>query len=400
MKHKNATLSVSALIVLLTITAFLGSLTFHQAAQAQTAINVMPLGDSITDGFNVPGGYRIQFYNRLVADGLTGSLNFVGSSSNGPASLLDREHEGHSGWHVADLSANINTWMTNSSPRIVMLMIGTNDILHSQFTGASTRLSSLIDLICAKLPAGGKLYVSTIPALGNTTYGSYNTLVNQYNADIPGIVQSKVAAGKPVYLVDMHSVITASDLADEIHPSATGYEKMGNAWYAIIKNDLVSGPVSTPTRTNTPGVATNTPTSTLGASPTRTNTPTSFTPTRTNTPNSFTPTRTNTPNSFTPTRTNTPVVPTATPTSGSGAACTPVTSTVTAPFTFDGAGTLCWQSSNLGSYINSWNTNSVTINGVNVTNIWVGSGSYPAKIGGFWYVAYNGAFGWSHFEAK
>jgi hypothetical protein len=77
-----------------------------------------------------------------------------------------------------------------------------------------------------------------------------------------------------------------------------------------------------------------------------------------------------------------------------------VTSTVTAPFTFDGAGTLCWQSSNLGSYINSWNTNSVTINGVNVTNIWVGSGSYPAKIGGFWYVAYNGAFGWSHFEAK
>jgi hypothetical protein len=44
--------------------------------------------------------------------------------------------------------------------------------------------------------------------------------------------------------------------------------------------------------------------------------------------------------------------------------------------------------------------NSVTLNGVNVTNIWVGSGSYPAKINGYWYVSYNGAFAWSHFEAK
>jgi hypothetical protein len=66
---------------------------------------------------------------------------------------------------------------------------------------------------------------------------------------------------------------------------------------------------------------------------------------------------------------------------------------------FDGPGTFCWQASALGSFINSWNNNSVTLNGVNVTNIWVGSSSYPAKIGGFYYINYNGgAFG--HFEAK
>jgi hypothetical protein len=160
------------------------------------------------------------------------------------------------------------------------------------------------------------------------------------------------------------------------------------------------GTSATPTRTNTPGTVftptrTNTPNS---FTPTRTNTPNSFTPTRTNTPNSFTPTRTNTPSSFTPTRTNTPSVVTATPTTGTGP-CTP-TSTITIPFSFDGAGTFCWQAANLGGFINSWNTNSVTLNGVNVTNVWVGSGSYPAKIGGFYYVAYNGSFAWSHFESK
>jgi hypothetical protein len=77
-----------------------------------------------------------------------------------------------------------------------------------------------------------------------------------------------------------------------------------------------------------------------------------------------------------------------------------VTSTITAPFTQDGAGTFCWQSSNLGTYINSWNLTSLTINGVNYTNLYLASGSYPAKINGYWYVSYNSTVSYSHFEAK
>lgn len=427
MKLKNTKLLISTITVLSTMAVFLLSLATPVFAQA-APIKVMPLGDSITDGFTVAGGYRVQFYNRLVADGLTGSMDFVGSQSNGPASLLDREHEGHTSWHIADISNNIDSWMTSANPSIVMLMIGANDVLHSQYTGASARLSSLIDQICAKLPAGGKLYVSTITPL---TDSAYNTLVNQYNADIPGIVQSKVAQGKPVYLVNMNSVITTADLSDGIHPSATGYDKMGNAWYEIIKSNLTGTPISTPTRTagasatrtNTAG-PTNTPTRTATRTntPAVTNTPTR-TATRTNTPGitstpTRTQTRTNTPTGPIPTNTvgasatltrtptqivgasNTPAAPTSTPTSGSGTTCSPVSATITAPFTYDGVGTFCWQSSNLGGYVNSWNTSSVTINGVNITNLYMAAGSYPAKIGGYWYVAYNGPYAWSHFEAK
>lgn len=104
--------------------------------------------------------------------------------------------------------------------------------------------------------------------------------------------------------------------------------------------------------------------------------------------------------SLTPTRTPTiTITPTRTPTS-TGSTCSPVNATITAPFTYDGVGTLCWQSSNLGNYINNWNNTSVTINGVNITNMYVSSGSYPAKIGGFWYVSYTSTVTWSHFEAK
>ena len=81
--------------------------------------------------------------------------------------------------------------------------------------------------------------------------------------------------------------------------------------------------------------------------------------------------------------------------------CSPVTATVTAPFSFDGAGTFCWRSSNLGNNINSWNLASLTVNGVNFTNTFAFTSNLPPKASdGFWYVSYTGNFPWSHFEAR
>lgn len=80
-------------------------------------------------------------------------------------------------------------------------------------------------------------------------------------------------------------------------------------------------------------------------------------------------------------------------------ACSPVTSTISAPFSFNGAGTFCWQASSLGGFINSWNLASLTVNGVDFNNRWAGYSEYPPPINGFWYVRYQGNFSWSHFEA-
>ena len=102
----------------------------------------------------------------------------------------------------------------------------------------------------------------------------------------------------------------------------------------------------------------------------------------------------------TPVRTATPGTgPTATPVS-TGSTCSPVTSTITAPFTKDGAGVFCWQIATVPSYINSWNNNSVTINGTNYTNTYVAAGSLPAKVNGYYYISYNGSYAWSHLEVR
>jgi endo-1,4-beta-xylanase len=119
------------------------------------------------------------------------------------------------------------------------------------------------------------------------------------------------------------------------------------------------------------------------------------TPTRTNTPTTVGPTNT-------PTKTPTPGTgPTNTPVpTTSGGACSPVTSIITAPFTWDGAGVKCWQIATIPSYVNNWNNNSVSINGTSYTNVYVAAGSLPAKINGNYYISFDGSFAWSHLEVR
>ena len=195
---------------------------------------VMPLGDSITFGSNIAGAYRTKLWTDIRNAGK--NVDFVGSQNNGPTALGDKDNEGHSGWRIDQIDSSINGWMDTYNPKIVLLHIGTNDILQNyNVSSAPSRLSALIDKICAKLPAGGKLYVAQIIPLSNS--GQNQNLIN-FNNQIPGLVQSKVSAGKPVYVVNMYSALTTADLQEGVHPNQTGYDKMGDVWFNAISNDL------------------------------------------------------------------------------------------------------------------------------------------------------------------
>src|SRR5690349_12202154 len=60
-------------------------------AESNGGVRVMPLGDSITDGVPAGGGYRVGLWQRVTAGGY--QVDFVGSQSNGPATLGDHDHE-------------------------------------------------------------------------------------------------------------------------------------------------------------------------------------------------------------------------------------------------------------------------------------------------------------------
>ncbi|MER6828213.1 ricin-type beta-trefoil lectin domain protein [Streptosporangium sp. NPDC000563] len=227
--------------LLAVIVVALGAVTRTSVAGAESngGVRVMPLGDSITEGTQVPGGYRIGLWQRLVSGRYT--VDFVGSQFNGPASLGDHDHQGHPGWRIDQIDANITNWARTQNPRTVLLHIGTNDILQNyNVGGAPQRLSTLIDRITATVP-DADVFVATIIPLSNS---GQESAARTFNAAIPGIVQNKVNSGKRVHLVDMHSKLTTSDLIDGIHPTAGGYDKMAAAWYAALQS--VSGSIGQP----------------------------------------------------------------------------------------------------------------------------------------------------------
>ncbi|WP_372444334.1 ricin-type beta-trefoil lectin domain protein [Micromonospora qiuiae] len=209
------------------------------SAESNGGVRVMPLGDSITEGTQIPGGYRIGLWQRLVNGRYT--VDFVGSQFNGPASLGDRDHQGHPGWRIDQIDANIVGWLNTQRPRSVLLHIGTNDILQNyNVSTAPNRLSTLIDRITNTAP-DADVFVAQIITLTNSNQAA---AVRTFNAAIPGIVQSKVNAGKRVHLVNMHSALTTGDLIDGIHPTANGYDKMAAVWYAALQS--VPGSIGTP----------------------------------------------------------------------------------------------------------------------------------------------------------
>jgi lysophospholipase L1-like esterase len=198
-------------------------------------IKVMPLGDSITAGVgsSTRSGYRAQLWKDCTTARL--QVQFVGSQISGPASLTDRQHEGHPGWRIGQISSHVVSWLQLYKPQVVLLQIGTNDIVyHDSVSSAPMRLRSLILQITSTLP-GTTVIVAQITPLRNPLL---NAQVITYNRAIPSIVRELAARDLPVRYVDMYHAVPISDLDDGIHPNDSGYAAMAAVWYQALQTLL------------------------------------------------------------------------------------------------------------------------------------------------------------------
>ena len=204
---------------------------------------ILPLGDSITDGFSIPGGYRIELFLSAYNDGR--NITFVGRMSNGPETVGDgiafpQSHEGHSGWEIGQTAALLPSPGLDVEPHIVLLMIGTNDILHDLSDGAPDRFAELLDTIIDNAP-NALTAVALIPPISGT-YASYADAVEPYNSALAEIVGARQAAGDHVISVDQFSDFPPSESADGVHPNEAGYARMASVWYDAISDYLPAAP--------------------------------------------------------------------------------------------------------------------------------------------------------------
>ncbi|MDE5752983.1 MAG: SGNH/GDSL hydrolase family protein [Oscillospiraceae bacterium] len=285
---KSRLISVAVACIMCVSSTATGLLT--ASAEQQTINNkvkIMTLGDSITDGYWTSGGYRKYLCRELAQKGYS-NIDMVGPKGgntesfnyNGEYVTYDGNYAGYSGYAIQYMTGTetrqgiletINSNYGNGQnmieaydPDVVLLQIGTNDILSNYNNGITDRLENLIDTILASMDgADDMLYVSTIPDINIAerydwlwSYGiSYSAdpegftnavqgSINRYNASIRELVAKKQAAGERVAFADIHSVVDQNtDLYDGVHPNEAGYENMGSYWANLLDTTYLNGKV-------------------------------------------------------------------------------------------------------------------------------------------------------------
>ncbi len=254
-------------------------------------VKIMAMGDSITDGYiNGDNGYRKYMYNILTKAGY--KIDMVGRKNNdlqrtytdnGETFSYDPAHEGYSTYSIKSYNnpqnrTGLYETLENENavdnakgkafdvnqPDIVLLMIGTNDILDGHDTATSEsikdRLQELVTYIFNHVP-DVHLYIASPPPLSEKStffnvQGGYGGAITQakidknqtdYNTAIQEIVASEMAKGNYCKYVDMYSTFLNDSRGfealltgngDYCHPNETGYKLMGEKWAEVLKNDL------------------------------------------------------------------------------------------------------------------------------------------------------------------
>ncbi|MFT4550129.1 MAG: lysophospholipase L1-like esterase, partial [Pseudoalteromonas tetraodonis] len=213
--------------------ASLALISLCSSVHSQT-VRILPVGDSITFGSGGTGGlggYRGPLYDLLVDAGH--SIDYVGTSTGNSALMADMDHEGHGGWTISQIDANIAGWFAAiDDPDIILLHIGTNDFGGGVDTvNAINRLDALITKM-ADLRPGAHVIVTNLMERS----GQANTNIQtQFNPFVEGVVDDQIAAGNLVSFLDMRAAVPLSDMPDNLHPNQTGYGKMAGAWLGAIE---------------------------------------------------------------------------------------------------------------------------------------------------------------------
>ena len=240
-------------------------------------IKIMCVGDSITDGYGIPGSYRKFLYHGLTQKGY--NIDMIGSKSGGVAKYTD-ETTGES-WEYDDDNTGYSTYTIKSyrgrngiyetlqetnclsqKPDIVILQIGTNNVIDKHDEDDNSKhFETLIDYILQNIPETSVLFVTTIPDLdpnreevyswfSNYRHSTFYTktytdeevqmnveeYLKHYNSDITSRVNLRRVKGQNIRAANVNSVITdvKSQLMDGVHPNNKGYKLMGEYWTEVI----------------------------------------------------------------------------------------------------------------------------------------------------------------------
>jgi lysophospholipase L1-like esterase len=223
-------------------------------------MNILPLGNSLTNGSNMFNSYRRDLWQMLHKANY--NFDFIGSwdkpniGGNVPNADFDMDHDGHSGWKASDLlnqpdwdkqRGNIRDWLLTYTPDIALLEFGTNEVFQCVTNrDAINNIDTVIQLLREKNKSV-KIFLAQIPPLGAAWADKklcnndieYAKAVIEFNKAILQYGKAKSSTASPIIIVDQFTGVNpAVDMYDDIHPNTIGEKKMAGKWFAAIKKYL------------------------------------------------------------------------------------------------------------------------------------------------------------------
>ena len=243
----------------------------------KSPIKIMCVGDSITDGYGIPGSYRKFLYHGLTQKGY--NIDMIGSKSGlegkytdettGESWEYDDDNIGYSAYAIKSYRGRNGIYETlketnclSQNPDIVILQIGTNNVIDKHDQAENSKdFETLIDYILQNIPENSVLFVTTIPPLDPNRQEVYSWFSNYrhssdwqktysdeevqknveaflkyYNSDITSRVNLRREKGQNIRAANANSAITdvKSQLMDGVHPNNKGYKLIGEYWIEVI----------------------------------------------------------------------------------------------------------------------------------------------------------------------
>ena len=193
------------------------------------------------------GGYRNDLYRKLTDAGY--EVDMVGTQYDTSTEIDDKDHEGHGGFTIANARRDIDGWLESiATPDVVLVMLGTND--EAWWTniypeGTKDQMVEFVDHLREKVP-NAVLIVATIPPQSSANVEPIDMdraeMTRQYNALMKAALQQHPDHGDKVFVADVNSVLTLSDLYDGIHPSRAAHVKIADVFYDVMIDLLPEPP--------------------------------------------------------------------------------------------------------------------------------------------------------------
>jgi len=210
------------------------------------SFEILAIGDSRVEGHQTNFvSYRYELWKMLKENNK--DVDFLGSRIDEriypdfQEVPFDVNHEGKGGDVVGQTFARIDTLLTNTPETIgnvALIGLGGNDLIQDIPVDVSMRYLNLIISKLQEANASITIFIEQI-APGTTGYQENNIMgLEDYIRFNNAVAQLEILRSTPqssVIVVDMSTILTDEDYADDVHYNESGAQKIANQYYEAMQ---------------------------------------------------------------------------------------------------------------------------------------------------------------------